>query len=104
MAHDIMDCETVKECLLWADQQWPGFWKFATHQPMTAEEITSLSASMNGTDPLFPKMMRQLKFCAKLDQSEEARTLLKLGATAMISFNQQKEQVKNKPSMQKYTK
>ena len=102
MASDIMDCETVKECLLWADIQWPGFWKFATHQPMTSKEKKSLSESMNGTDPLFPKMMRQLKFCAKLDQSEEARTLLILGARAMIAFQQQEAQ--SKPDIQKYTK
>ena len=45
MARDIMDCETVKECFLWAEEQWPGFWKFSTHQPMTPKEITSLSKS-----------------------------------------------------------
>ena len=103
MARDIMDCETVKECLLWADIQWPGFWKFATHQPMTSKERKSLSESMNDTDPLFSKMLRQLKFCAKLDQSEEARTLLILGAKAMIAFQQQEEK-QSKPDIQKYTK
>ena len=101
MARDIIDCETIKECLLWADEQWPGFWKFATRQPMTSKERHSLSDSMSDTDLIFPKMMRQLTFCAKLDQSKEARTLLILGANAMISFEQQKETHRD-TSVQKY--
>ncbi|MAA78962.1 MAG: hypothetical protein CL916_06850 [Deltaproteobacteria bacterium] len=102
MERDIMDCNTIKECLLWADQQWPGFWKFATHQPMTKKEKTSLSIYMKQTDPdpLFEKMMRQLLFVSKLDQSKEAKKLLILGATAMMAFGEQKSD----DHIQKYTK
>ena len=101
MTHDITKCETIKECLLWADRQWPGFWKFITHQSMTTKEKYSLSKSVNGSSTLFPKMVRQLKFCAKIDHSEEARNLLSLGTNAMNSFNKQSKSQKT-PNLQKY--
>lgn len=92
---DIMKCETVKDCFLWADQQWPGFWKLLTRQPLEEDERQLLQQSSDDTDPIFQKFLRQLSFVARMDQSPEARKLLILGATCMMELEkyQQKEKV-----------
>lgn len=78
------ECTTVKECLMWAEERWPTFWDFATHQPMTKIELTKLEKRIKN-DSMFSTFLDKFQDCipSKENLDEETKKYLKLGATAL---------------------
>ena len=85
------ECKTVKECLIWAESKWPGFWDFATQEPMTDTEFMSLAEKIS-SDESFDKFIDRFQECipAKDLLDQETIQYLVLGAQAMERFNEQK--------------
>ena len=82
-------CKTVKQCLLWADQEWEGFWDFTTHQPMTDTELKDLERKLSKDTARFDHFMEHFKGCIpkKENLDEDTKRLLVLSATAFRRFN-----------------
>ena len=78
---ELQDCTTVKDCLIWAEGTWEGFWDFATHQPMSIEDMNKLDKAVKG-DKRLGSLIEKLKHLAATDKSKESRKLLALCATA----------------------
>lgn len=85
------ECTTVKECLVWAEGQWPGFWDFATQEPMTNEEFMALATKISSADR-FDDFIEKFQDCIPPKGELDAETIqyLMLGAQAMERFNEQK--------------
>lgn len=83
------ECTTVKDCLVWAEGQWPGFWDFATQEPMTNKEFMSLAKKIQ-TDTKFNDFIEKFQDCIPSRDQLDAETiqLLMLGAQAMERFNE----------------
>ena len=73
---ELQECNTVKSCLFWAEQRWSGFWDFATQQPMTTEEILTLSEELHDDDEGFQQLAERLIEVGKIDKSKEAKNLI----------------------------
>jgi len=86
------ECKTVKQCLLWADQEWEGFWDFATHQPMTTAELNDLQVLLEVQKEKFDNFMEYFGTCipGKNNLDEETKRLLILSATALKRFDDAK--------------
>ena len=76
---ELDECKTVKECLLWAEQQFPGFWEFANCKPLSEEEIDDLVAAIEGS-PHYNALLIKLEEVVPTDITEEASQLLSKGA------------------------
>ena len=91
---ELDDCTTVKDCLIWAEGEWEGFWDFATHQPMSSKDMDRLNKSVKGDKKLL-NLINKLKEVAATDKSTEGRRLLSLSATAFKNLqrniNEQKK-------------
>ena len=83
------ECTTVKECLVWAEAKWPGFWDFATQEPMTNAEFMSLAKRIQ-SDPQFNNFIEKFQDCIPTRDALDQETiqLLMLGAQAMERFNE----------------
>ena len=81
------ECNTVNDCFVWAGNQWPNFWEFATQQFLTDREIERLAKTINNDDEMFNKFMSRLKeVSSNEDISPEAKNLLIKGAGAFIKL------------------
>jgi len=85
---NIDECKTIKECLYWAESTWPGFWDFSTLQPMSDVEIQDLAANVKN-DPNMHRLIKRIREVAKIDKTQEARTLLLMGAQSINRLQQQ---------------
>lgn len=85
------ECNTVKECLVWAESQWPGFWDFATQEPMTDAEFESLCKRVV-EDKSFSDFISKFEKCVPPREELDQETIqyLMLGAQAMERFNERK--------------
>jgi len=81
------DCKTIKECLIWAEGEWEGFWDFATHQPMSYSDVEKLSKAVL-KDTKLNQLLQQIKKTAQEDKSEEGRKLLALCATSFRNIKE----------------
>ena len=86
---ELEDCKTVKDCLLWANQEWDGFWDFTTHQPMTPSELKDLEKRLSKDTERFNEFMDHFKECipARKDLDDYTKDLLVMSATAFRRFN-----------------
>ena len=89
------DCVTIKECFLWADQEWPMFWDFATQQKLTKPEIISLWEDVDRDDNKFQQFMDRMVIVAKMDRTEEAKRYLILGAGAFVRLENQIKEIQD---------
>tara|TARA_Y100001972_G_C7483048_1_gene245329 strand:- start:104 stop:424 length:321 start_codon:yes stop_codon:yes gene_type:complete len=81
------ECNTVKDCFLWAGNQWPNFWEFANQQFLTDREIELLAKVIEKDDKTFSRFMDRLKEVSyEKDISPEAKDLLIKGAGAFIKL------------------
>ena len=78
---NLENCNTVKMCLLWAEERFPGFWDFANCKPLSDEEIDTLAHTLENNED-YEKWIKHMEKITKLDRSEEALRLLKNGARA----------------------
>lgn len=79
------ECKTVKDCFLWAEQEWPGFWEFANQLPITEGEAEELETYINEDEDKFKKFMEKVIELGKnKDATDESRTLLVKGAGAFL--------------------
>lgn len=85
------ECKTVKKVLLWAEQEWPGFWAFANQKDMTMTEILELYAALNENGSKAKQFTAKLLEVGRKDKSEEARNLLMKGAGSVIRLHNQVE-------------
>ena len=79
---DIQECATIKECLLWAEERWEGFWEFANQKPMAKTDIQRLAVKLDKDEQGFELFMGRVKDVAKEDKTKEALLLLFKGAGA----------------------
>lgn len=91
---DINECETVKDCFMWAEQEWPGFWDFANQLPMTEEEICDLSEAVESDDDKFQILANKLLEVGKIDKTQEALRLLMKGAGAFVALERRYNEIK----------
>ena len=89
MKRDLEDCITIKDCFLWADQEWPRFWEFATQQPLTESELCWLQEDLESAGPKFQLFLDKMKEVSRIDKTTEARRLLILGAGAFVRLQNQ---------------
>ena len=83
----LKECNTVKQCLLWAESTWPHFWEFATCKNLTETDLYNLCVSLGNDEELFNKFLKHYEKIAKIDRTEEADNLIVLNAKA-FTFNQ----------------
>lgn len=96
---NIDECETVKDCFMWAEQEWTGFWDFVNQLPMTEEEILVLAESVENDDEKFNLLAHKLLEVGKIDKTPEALRLLMKGAGAFVSLERRYNEIK-KPKRQ----
>ncbi len=82
------ECETIRECLFWAEEQWPGFWDFATLQPLSIDEMDDLCKSVSG-DELFQDFIERVQEVAPIDRSDDGLLLLYKGSQAFSKLREQ---------------
>ena len=79
----LQECTTVKDCYMWAESIWPGFWDFATQRNMlTEEELTELNDNINRNSTLYIEFIDKIRELASKDKSKENIKYLRLGAGA----------------------
>jgi hypothetical protein len=83
---DIDDCKTVKDCFLWAEQEWPTFWDFVNQHKMTKHEILELAKSIESEEDKFDKLTEKLIEVGSADKSQEALRLLVKGSGSFIAL------------------
>lgn len=80
------ECSTIKQCFLWAEQEWPGFWEFANCKEVNKNDILALTKALDKNENLFNSFMEKLREVAMEDTSKDARRLLKNGANSFKSL------------------
>lgn len=78
---ELDECNTIRECLYWAEGEWPGFWDFATLQPLTMDEITDICREVVD-NPMFTEFLHKIQAVAKYDRTEDSIKLLRKGSKA----------------------
>lgn len=73
------ECNTVKKCLLWAEERFPGFWDYANCKRLSDEELANLVLDLEGNKD-YEKLLKHLEYVVTIDRTEEALRLLKSGA------------------------
>ena len=80
---NLEECKTIKQCFLWAEQEWPGFWEFANCKQMGKEDVRILTEALDKDEDLFARFIQVLNKIAPIDKSKDATRLLISGAKSL---------------------
>ena len=77
----LQECTSVRECYIWAESEWPGFWDFATQKRMTYYEKIDLLESVGSDIAKFNRFLDRLKSIYK-NKTHDDIYYMKKGAGA----------------------
>lgn len=94
---ELDECNTLRECLTWAEGQWPGFWDFATLQPMSYDDVIRTMDLLQKIDATkeYQDFLDRFQTVAKKDRTEEGKYFLQKGAQSYAVLNRRLDEYYN---------